>query len=818
MEYGFLVRWLVAYVALWLVAMPLSSALFRRFPDRGAGLALPVALSTLGIVAYWIGRVSFGLTTAVAGILVLGLLSTVAVHRGVDPDWQRAREPMAVFAIAFALVLAIRVVDPAAIPGGGEKFLDLGLLSSLLRGDTLPPQDMWFAGEPVNYYYGGHMIAALLAELTMTPPEFAYNLALPGFYAALVTAAYSVGGAVAAEFDRPRIVGSAFAAFFVGFASNLSTPLRYLAWLLPGGHSVAEFFGFALGRQGGVTIVYGLDRFSYWHASGGMVDGINEFPLFAFLNGDLHAHMMSTPFLLLVVGLLYSYWQTPAASRRRRRLLLFGVVPIVGGLVAVINTWTFPTIAGLTWLTLTFAPGHPSDALPEWLRGSVGGPTGDRWIDDEIDRTAVALGVAVVVTAIAAIVVAPFFAQMVLGSGGNRTLALLPERGGIVGLLLVHGAFLAIATVYLLDRTGVPEHPFRVVVLLLTTVLLAFVVDVAVLAVVVPLLVLAWIVGRAHEDAGFEVVLFVAATGLIVLVEFVYVSEQAGPNRMNTVFKTYMQVWVLLATAAGTMVADVARFRGAAHDLATDARRASKWIRGDRRTATSDGGSPDGLSLRALLGSRLFRPKNVGAILAALLVVSLSVYGGLALKQHFESGRAEPTLDATAFVEERHPGEAAAIEWIDDLEGQPTIVTAPGTSIYRWRNAPSSLTGVPTVAGWVHEVGYRGGEAYWQRVEHVDAIYTGPRDRQIRLLQRYDVQYVYVGPLERDRYGRGIAVADLPGVTPVEDLPGNVTIYRIDQGALSSQSDRDRPETPSKEGISENRRQPTRPPGRLSPR
>jgi YYY domain-containing protein len=781
MEYGFLVRWIALYAGLWIVALPLAAALFRRFPDRGAGLAIPVVLSTLGISGYWIGRIVFGLPTALAGVVLLGLLSAVALYRDVEVDWRRATEPMTVFAVAFVLMLAIRVVDPGAFPGGGEKFLDLGLLSSLVRGNSLPPQDMWFAGEPINYYYGGHMIAALLAELTATPPEYAYNLALPGFYATLVTAAYSVGGAVAAQFDRSPTVGSAFAAFFVGFASNISTPLRVLAWLLPGGTTVAETLGFATGRFGGESLVYGLDRFSYWTASGGMVGGINEFPLFAFLNGDLHAHMMSTPLLLLVVGLLLGYWQTPPASRRRR-LLLLGTVSVVGGLLAVVNTWSFPTVGGLTWLTLTFAPGHPTDLLPASLRARLDREAG-HWIDRELHRTLVAFGVAAIVAAVAVVVAAPFFASMVFGSAGNRHLAVLPERAGFAGLLLVHGAFLAIAVVYLLRRTGVPDRPIRVAVLVVTMVVVAAMTNVAVLAVVVPLLLLAWIVGRARDEAGFEVVLFVAATGLVVLVEFLYVQEQAGPGRMNTVFKTYMQIWVLLATAAGAMVADVSRFGGTAADFAADARRGIEWLRSGRPRTASDGGSSEIPPVRLVLESRFVSLDNVGAILAAVLVVSLSIYGGLALKSHFETGRTDRTLDATAFVEERHPGEAAAIAWIDDLEGQPTLVTAPGTNIYQWRNAPSSLTGVPTVAGWVHEVGYRGGEAYWQRAEHVDAIFTGPRERQVRLLKRYDVQYVYVGPVERDRYGMDLDVDEIPGVTPVE-AEGAVTIYRVDRSKL----------------------------------
>lgn len=785
MEYGFILRWIVVYAGLWVLALPLAAALFRRFPDSGSGLSVPLALTTLGFSGYWIGRVVFGLSTALVGVVILSLLSGFALYKGVEVDWNRATEPMAVFAVAFVFMLAIRAVDPGAFPGGGEKFLDLGLLSSLVRGRTLPPQDMWFAGEPVNYYYGGHMIAALLAELTATPPKYAYNLALPGFYAALVTAAYSVGGAVSAQFERSHLVGGGFAAAFVGIASNLGTPLRALAWLLPGGRSVAEILGFATGRYGNESLAYGPTGFSYWDASGGMVSGINEFPFFAFLNGDLHAHMMSTPFLLLTVGLLLSYWQTATESRGRRRLLLFGSVPIVGGLLGVINTWSFPTVAGLTWLTLIFAPGHPADLLPASLRNRLHGRERGHWVDRELDRSLVAFGVAVVVAAVGAVLVAPFFAAMVLGSPGSRHLAVLPDRAGFVGLLLVHGAFLAIGVVYLLRRTGVPDRPLRLSLMLLLAVLLAALADAAVVGLVIPLLVVAWVIGRNRDDVGFEVVLFMGALGLITLVEFVFIEEQAGPGRMNTVFKTYMQIWVLLATAAGAMVADVARFERMVADFDADLRRTASWVRRDRSATSSGDGSAAVFPVRFVRGSRFVSRENAGAILGAILIVSVSIYGGIALATHFGGGRPDATLDATAYVEERHPGEAAGIEWIDGVDGQPTLVTAPGTDIYQWRNAPSSLTGVPTVAGWRHEIGYRGGEAYWERVDHVDAIYTGSRERQVRLLQRYDVEYVYVGPVERDRYGTDIDVGEISGVTRVAGISGSVTIYRVDRSELS---------------------------------
>jgi uncharacterized membrane protein len=190
------------------------------------------------------------------------------------------------------------------------------------------------------------------------------------------------------------------------------------------------------------------------------------------------------------------------------------------------------------------------------------------------------------------------------------------------------------------------------------------------------------------------------------------------------------------------------------------------------------------------------RARWAGRALVAVLVVSTSLYGALALADHFGSeGRytpAEPTLDATAFVAETHPEEAAAIAWLDRRSGQPNVASLPGCycheqddlSPYDWTNAPASLTGVPTLAGWDHEIGYRGQEAYDERANDVRTIYEGSPEERAALLAAYDVRYVYVGPNERAAYDVR-AFGALDGVS-VAHRSGDVTIYGVDSDDLAA--------------------------------
>ena len=783
MEYGLVAGWLALYLVLLRAGQPLAA---RLLPWHGSGLALPLALAVLWLVTFWAGHLALGPAVWLGVAVLVGTALLLDTRSGADPVPAGYLEAAAVFTVAFLFLVAVRAVDPAIVPGGGEKFLDFGLLKSLARADALPAEDVWFAGRPFSYYYGGHLLAAALTRLTGTAGPFAYNLALAGFYATLVTAVYGLAGQVAASRGASRRLGAALGAFFVGVAANLLAAGRLLVWLVPGGERVAAALGAPV--EG---LAAGPGEFSYWSASRVVADDpadfatytppnaltINEFPLFAWLNGDMHAHMMSTAFLVLVAGLCFAYYRTDADRVGRRRLLLLGAVPAVGGLVAVTNTWSFPSVAGLALVTVVLAPAAPRSLLPAPVRSRLG--TGDD-LRGELRRVGVGLLVAGGVLALGVVWSLPFWVTSVT----SRTVAVFPDRSSLGELLVVHGVFLAVFAGYLYVRGADTLGTRRArlgAVASVAVVGVAAALDVAALGLVAPLAALGWLFARrpglpglapARADGGaeggenrgpdgtstdgdagggrrpgFEAVLLVAGAGLVVLVEFVFIRENVG--RMNTVFKTYMQVWVLWSLAAGAALA---------------------W-------------------LLARLGGWRGRTVRVGA---ALLLVSASIYGGFALANHFTSEADiartdDPTLDGLAYLDVRHPGEAPAVRWLDGREGRPPILTAaPGG--YTWyppegdgASAPASLTGLPTVLGWFHEAQYRGEAAYSTRLRAVELLYSGAPNQQAVLAERYDLRYVYVGPAERARYD--VTVDERPW-TEVARAFEDVTVYRVNASAL----------------------------------
>ncbi|QLC34710.1 hypothetical protein EFA46_010600 (plasmid) [Halarchaeum sp. CBA1220] len=760
MQYGLVGLWWLVFAALLLVGVPLAARLYPGAPERSVAVALPLALVALLLGTYWVGQLAFGPpAVALVALALVGLSAYAASREGFSFPRRRYAESLVVFTLAFGLLLAIRAVDAGAVPGAGEKFLDFGLLQALLRAPALPPEDFWFAGHHVVYYYGGHLLAATLATLTDTAGRYAYNLALAGVYATEVTAAFGLARNLATDRGYPARAAGALAAVCFGLASNLLTPVRLLAGLLPEPWTAA--LADALGRTVAEATVT-PETFTYWTASRAMHDAdtvyITEFPFFSYLNGDLHAHMVAVLVTFLVAGVCEAYWRTDDVGHRRRLLCVLGACV---GAVTLVNTWSLATATGLVALTVALAPASPRTLLPARLRSALGARRGGpaaldgrasrrSRLSEEGTRFALGVAVAVGVALLGLLLVAPFVDNVLLSGVSGRSPALLPDRSPLGGFLVVHGAFLLVLGSYLAGRTALTPRRVGALCALAVALLVAgWRLDLVGLALAGPLVLAGWYLLRARPDrVGFETVLVVAGAGLVLLVEFAYLQDSAAAGRLNTVFKAYFSAWAFWSVAGGVALASLLT-------------RARTWLpvsRDDRRV--------------------------VGAACVVLLVATLVLpYAGLALTDQF-AGASDPTLDAIEYAHTDHPEQAAAIEWLANESGTPTIVERPGRTAYAWRNPASSLTGVPTVVGWVHESIYRGGEAYATRANDVDAIYTTTETTSRHLLlEKYDVEYVWVGALERERYGNVTArFANDPALSVAYENDG-VTVYAVAENA-----------------------------------
>ncbi len=226
-------------------------------------------------------------------------------------------------------------------------------------------------------------------------------------------------------------------------------------------------------------------------------------------------------------------------------------------------------------------------------------------------------------------------------------------------------------------------------------------------------------------------VLFMTGTAL-VLTLFVELFVLRGDiGRMNTVFKFYLQAWVLLALSAA----------------------ASLWwvLPAARRFFSQNWHNAWQVALTGLVFSAALFP----------------LFGGMDKVRDRMVPTAPHTLDGMAYMETAHYNQEEsdmdlsqdyrAIRWMqENVQGSPVIVEA-NTPEYRWGSRFTVYTGLPGVVGWNwHQRQQRAVTPdtwVYDRVNAVGDFYNSQDRQQVKsFLKTYAVKYIIVGQLEHAVY------------------------------------------------------------------
>ena len=772
--------WVLELLAAGLIGFPYAWIVARSLPDRGYALSRVVGLLLVTWVVWWISSMRvlpFTRSAIAVAVAIVGAGAVaIVVHQRVElVTWIRARWRLllveeAVFWTLFGLALFVRWSNPDLWHDvrGGEKPMDFAYLNAVAKSESFPPFDPWFAGGQMNYYYYGFVQIAALAKLVGLPPAVAYNLAIPTLVALLGSAVFCAG---------------------LGFASSTSVRRRTAVAVA----TLATLLAAVLGNLGELRVLRSaLDRsipveWWFWNPTRVIAPGpgepgpITEFPAFTYIYGDLHAHAMALPLAALAVALVVAVVREPAGKGWPWTRL--GLLGLVLGALWVTNTWDFPTYLLLACCGLTLA------ALPR-LRSWRG-----------LASLATA-GLFVAGVAYAAFL--PFHLrydavfQGVEHWRGSRT--------GLSDYLIIHGVFLFTIVSGLLVRLayerdlGSVARSFRLglrtwdrvrrrrqlcaAIVRQTTlqrigaaaVPLALLVAAALAllghwpaasAVVVGLLaVLAWPVARGggarpldHAVLRLVLVLVLIGLALTVAVEYAVV-QNIDIGRVNTVFKLYLQVWILWALAAAACAGLV-------------------WRRLPR--------------MRPAVG-------ETWRVAFGVLLAVATLYPLLAARAKIDDrldSTAGRTLDGAAFMRTAVHSENGAemqlgydheaIAWMQqNVDGSPVVMEANTTpTLYGWQGRYSIHTGNPSIVGWdYHQRQQRPAqsEEVQERVADVQSAYrTADPALAHEILSRYGASYVVVGPLERAYFPEGGAKWE-QGLGTYWDVayenPG-VTIYRV---------------------------------------
>ena len=816
------IAWLVVMQLMALAILPVALAVFRSLPDRGYLLAKLLGILVVSLVAWMLASLqwmAFSFGAVVVGIGAVALASCVVLGFTWSSFWSFFRERWRVIAIcelvfivAFLAFVAVRMANPDLWHQwqGGEKPMDTAYLNAVLKSSFMPPYDPWYAGGYLNYYYWGQFIVASFIHMTGIDTAVAVNLAVPMFFALTVGGAFSVvynlAEAARAKLsqrpahrvpDEPSLKGaSAFAwspvlagvaaALFVTVIGNLDGAIQ----------SLENLFSFLLNEP--------LREFDFWRSSRLMPpdppgNEITEFPFFTFLFADLHAHLMAMPFTILVVGVaLAVVLRARDSERGSGRLAGMGwgmtdvaqvaVLGVAVGALRPLNTWDYPTYLLLSMAAVLLAGVLRNGGLNLLGHGRGGGQ-------------------GVLIFLIGFLVFLPYHVNYETAFSsieGTTNQTVLWQFLLIAGLFVfVIGSFVVTESrSWLFDLGRIVWRPFSKLVavpirlgqsgvtgthlnrigsvrLTLVVVGLGFIGLVVVLKLVeitgsttpfvFALLVLALatavrIVFSSRPDAPQTVfALLLALTAFCIVIGVDIYRIEGDIERMNTVFKFYLQVWVLLALASAYML----------------------WRFWHGRSASLDA---------------LPRGKKVWLGCLAVLLVCVSVYPVLGthdrLGVRFDT-TIPLTLDGMAFMRDgqeyadrRGPidltADYEAIRWIQqNVEGSPVMLEGV-TPTYRWGGRVSIYTGLPNIAGWEwhqeqQRLNYR--ETVDQRIRQVALIYNTPSTQEaLDIMRKYGVEYVYLGKVERLYYDpTGLAKFDAGLDGALEQVYENrdVRIFRV---------------------------------------
>jgi YYY domain-containing protein len=813
--------WIVAVVLLGWVAFPIAFVTLGGLPDRGYALSRILGLLLLSYFPWLLASLSImphTRSTIVFVLLGIAAVSAVILIRRRLEIFAFLRRNFGYITLVellglglFLIMVGIRLGNPDVwdVIWGGEKPMDLSYFTAVLKSTSFPPYDPWHAGGYINYYYYGFVFVGALTKLLGVMPAIAYNLILPMLYSmtglAVFSLAYNLVKArqrqtgvkqesmVASSFLRQlgeEIRSRAAVAGFIAVAlalllGNLAqTGVISHAWYQAGTPALEEIP--VVGRlartlDGGVKVLGGQPAPIYpgdwfWTASRainaepGEVQPITEFPFFTFLYGDLHAHMISFPITLLALGWAVSLALAAGQTRVRRpsnpEIILIGAIGAIAiGSLRATNTWDWPTYMLLAALAIVYYVIRTDDGFDLRTAGK------------SLFLIALLFGASSLA----------FWPYSDNYGQAYASVSLWPgSYTSAWNYLLVHGLFLFFIVTHVIREfrewaatwTEEGKRSLEPLGGLLILALGTFVVLNIVLLwrgywvapIALPLTAATGLLAlRPGLDTARRIVLILmsAALGLTLMVEIIVLDGDTG--RMNTVFKFYLQVWLMLSIASGV---------------------AAVWAWPAIRQTN--------------------RLKSVWQGVLAVLVFAAFLYPLLATpaKWNIRMNKDAPnTLDGAAFMPYVEYGDTdyagqsrlislvedhAAIQWLQrNVQGSPVIMEAHGSNPYRSIAGRIAMyTGLPTVIGWDwHQRQQRAvvpGSVVTNRIEDVNSFYnTVDIDLARNILDQYDVEYVYSGSLENAYYWpEGLAKFDQmvnAGMLAEIFNDGNARIFRVIQ-------------------------------------
>ncbi|MEM5774364.1 MAG: DUF2298 domain-containing protein, partial [Anaerolineaceae bacterium] len=338
---GLVVWYLLIAIIGWCV-YPITRLVFGGLLDKGYPLSRLFGLMLLAWMVWLAGSAGVSvsrltITVCFAVIVLINLFlfwrQRAQITAEIKQHWRYLLLVEGIFLAVFVFDLLIRLGNPDLWHPykGGEKPMDFSYFNAVLKSETFPPYDPWYAGGYINYYYYGFVLVGVPVKWLGLVPSIAYNFLLPTLMALLAMGAFSLGSNITGLAGERRelsgrnpfpgwlpaglrgLLGGIASMVLMIFVGNLGTIRMIWHGIMklaaPGGiiedSNILTRLGWTVQGLGnylkGASLPYAAGDW-YWIPSRVYPnEPITEFPLFTFLYADLHAHLIALPITVLVL-------------------------------------------------------------------------------------------------------------------------------------------------------------------------------------------------------------------------------------------------------------------------------------------------------------------------------------------------------------------------------------------------------------------------------------------------------------------------------------------------------------------------------------
>jgi YYY domain-containing protein len=727
---------------------PLTRVLFRSWQSRGYLLGKATGLVCVSYCVWLMASLRilpFSLPSIIMSLCIVFVVGILAEKNFRVKQSEGKKNTIISFAktvcfeeafffIALLFWAFVKAHEPSI--HGLEKFMDFGFAKSILNTTYFPPADMWYAGLSINYYYFGHFVMALLTRLSSLDLSVTFNLMLSALFAFTFTMSFAIGRELLVKRQKTinnkqetvsnkqkivPILGGLLTAYLVSLSGNMQTIYAFTQGYI--GENVKPFWDLLWPMRDFFRLMPdGLQTYWYANATRFIPFTIHEFPSYSFVVSDVHGHVLSLPFVLLAIALLITLFGRDTGhddGDEMTRGVFYGILVAV---LFMTNALDGPIYMGL-FVILTFVGFSKSTRF------------GAEWWHEK--------GMSLVGAFVAGPAIIPFvsnFKSFVSGVALNCPPAALANRK--IGLFLFEGV------------EKCQHSPLWMWWLLWGFFMYSG---------IALILAIFYISRRTHRHAivskkdtkipQHEIVLAVFVVyclGLLIFPEFFYFKDIYPAHfRSNTMFKLGYQAFIMLSIVSGYTI------------------------------------------IRAIVTkSRSFVARCAKGMFFILLIPQLllvSIYPFFSVRSYFNSLINYKGLDGTVWIRETYPDDYNAIRWMNRVlqKENPVIVEADGDSYTDYARF-SAFTGYRTIIGWpVHEWLWRGSyDIVSPRREDVRGIYESNDVQEVsRILKQYDVSYVVIGSLERQKFGM-LNETNLATVGDIAFRSGETIVYRIRKETL----------------------------------